>query len=55
MPEGTVVKTDGLSVDVTVKHGFGDKQTVKHFDLFGEIIPAESMVNMENGLGFYFF
>ena len=45
VPQGTRVLSDGLKLDVTIAHGFGTKETVKHFDLYADIVPAESAVN----------
>lgn len=44
VPEGTRVETDGFHLEATIRHGFGAKETVRRFDLFGEIVPAESQV-----------
>jgi hypothetical protein len=44
VPQGTRVESDGLKLNVTVAHGFGALETVKQFDLFGEIVPSESVV-----------
>ena len=42
--EGTLVETDGINLKATIKHGFGSKETVREYDLFGEILPVESEV-----------
>uniref|UniRef100_A0A914MV64 CS domain-containing protein n=1 Tax=Meloidogyne incognita TaxID=6306 RepID=A0A914MV64_MELIC len=44
VPQGTRVESDGLTLDVVIAHGFGLKETVRHFDLYAEILPAESLV-----------
>ena len=44
VPQGTHVESDGLSLDVVIAHGFGMKETVMHFELYAEILPAESLV-----------
>jgi hypothetical protein len=48
VPEGTRVETDGFHLEATIRHGFGAKETVRRFDLFGEIVPAESQVPRAN-------
>uniref|UniRef100_A0A183C4W4 Phosphoinositide phospholipase C n=1 Tax=Globodera pallida TaxID=36090 RepID=A0A183C4W4_GLOPA len=46
LPGATLVQTDGLSLEVSIQHGFGNAQTVKSYELFGEILPAESAVEI---------
>jgi hypothetical protein len=42
--EGTRVESDGIKLKAIIKHGFGNKDTIREYDLFGEILPNESMV-----------
>ncbi|KAL7077880.1 hypothetical protein ACQ4LE_003082 [Meloidogyne hapla] len=42
--EGTKIDTDGLNLKATIKLNFGDKETFREYELFGEIIPSESTV-----------
>ncbi|CAK5007906.1 unnamed protein product [Meloidogyne enterolobii] len=42
--EGTKIDTDGLNLKAKIKFNFGDKETLREYELFGEIIPSESMV-----------
>lgn len=42
VPQGTHVESDGLKLDITIVHGFGTLVSHKHFDLYAEILPAES-------------
>uniref|UniRef100_A0A914H209 Uncharacterized protein n=1 Tax=Globodera rostochiensis TaxID=31243 RepID=A0A914H209_GLORO len=46
LPDATLVQSDGLSLEVSIQHGFGNAQTVKSYELFGEILPAESVVEI---------
>ncbi|KAL7076709.1 hypothetical protein ACQ4LE_003981 [Meloidogyne hapla] len=44
VPQGTRVESNGLTLDVVIAHGFGLKETVLHFELYAEILPAESLM-----------
>lgn len=38
------MQSDGLKLQVVVVHKFGQKETHKHFDLYAEIVPSDSVV-----------
>ncbi|CAJ0946610.1 unnamed protein product, partial [Mesorhabditis belari] len=46
MPENIRAETDGLNLRVVLVHGFGTKQSTLNYELFGEIIAAESLVRV---------
>uniref|UniRef100_A0AC35TTD0 CHORD domain-containing protein 1 n=1 Tax=Rhabditophanes sp. KR3021 TaxID=114890 RepID=A0AC35TTD0_9BILA len=46
LPTDSTFTTDGLKLECTIYHAFGTKKTVLTYDLFGEIIPQQSIVNI---------
>jgi hypothetical protein len=43
--QGTRAESDGLKLHVTIAYGFGTLEAVKDFDLFADIVPAQSVVS----------
>ncbi|KAL3075624.1 hypothetical protein niasHS_006379 [Heterodera schachtii] len=42
--DGTHAESDGLTLNVTVVHAYGAKQSVKQYKLYAEIVPSHSMM-----------
>jgi hypothetical protein len=45
LTQGTRAESDGLKLHVTIAYGFGTLEAVKDFDLFADIVPAQSVVS----------
>ncbi|CEF62709.1 Cysteine/histidine-rich domain and CS domain and HSP20-like chaperone domain-containing protein [Strongyloides ratti] len=46
LPSSCKIKSNGLLLECDISYEFGDKEAVLSYELFGEIIPSESKVNM---------
>ena len=55
LPDETKVLTDGQLLRISLKHGFGSKETNIIYDLFGRIVPDESKVVVGERKVFFIF
>uniref|UniRef100_A0A914HEI5 CS domain-containing protein n=1 Tax=Globodera rostochiensis TaxID=31243 RepID=A0A914HEI5_GLORO len=42
--DGTHAESDGLKLKVTLVHAFGAKESVKEYNLYGEIVPSSCVM-----------